>query len=64
MSPLKNRPSSALLSASVSSATVSTPSSDLAKRLDNLQDEWSTHFARIEALLTMTSKTDVVFSPS
>ena len=63
MSPLKNRPSSAPVSASVISATVSSPSSDLDKCLDNLQDEWSTCFARIEALLTMKSKTDAVFSP-
>ena len=51
------------MSASVSSATVSSPSSDLDKRLDNLQDEWSTRFARIEALITIKSKTDAVFSP-
>ena len=63
VSPLKNRPSSAPVSASVISATVSSPSSDLDKCLDNLQDEWSTCFARIEALLTMKSKTDAVFSP-
>ena len=50
------------MSSSVSSATVSSPS-DLDKRLDNLQDEWSTRFARVEALLTIKSKTDAVFSP-
>ena len=51
------------MSASVTSASVSNPSSDLVKRLDSLQDEWSTRFARIEALLTMKPKTDAVFSP-
>ena len=63
VSPLKNCPSSGLVSASVSSAMVSSPSSDLDKHLDNLQDEWSTRFARIEALLTIKTKTDAVFSP-
>ena len=63
ISPLKSCPSSTPVSASVSYATVSSPSSDLDKRLDNLQDEWSTRFARIEALLTIKSKTDAVFSP-
>ena len=45
------------MSASISSAMVSSPSSDLDKCLDNLQDEWSTRFTRIEALLTMKPKT-------
>ena len=63
VSPLKNHPSSAPVSAYISSAMVSSPSTDLDKRLDNLQDEWATHFARIEALLTMKPKTDAVFSP-
>ena len=62
ISPLKSCPSSAPVSASVSSASAFNPSSDLDKRLDNLQDEWSTRFARIEALLTMKSKMDAVFS--
>ena len=62
VSPLKNCPSSARVSASVNSAAVSSLS-DLDKRLDNLQDEWATLFARNEALLTMNTKTDVVFSP-
>ena len=61
MSTLKNRPSSALMSAS---ATVSSPFSGLDKRLDNLQDEWPTCFARIEALLTMKTKTDAAFCKS
>ena len=39
VSPLKTRPSSALVTASVTSACVSNPSSDLDKRLDSLQDE-------------------------
>ena len=41
------------VSASVTSATVSASASDLNKSLDSLQDEWSTHFIRIEALLTL-----------
>ena len=63
ISPLKSCPSSAPVSASVSSAMVSSPSSDVHKCLDNLQDEWSTCFARIEALLTIKSKTDAILSP-
>ena len=63
VSPLKTRLSSAPVSATVTSASVSNPSSDLDKRLDRLQGEWSTCFARIEALLTMKPKTDAVFSP-
>ena len=51
------------MSASVSSAMVSSPSSDLDKCLDNLQDEGAIHFARIEALLTIETKMDAVFSP-
>ena len=53
---LKSCPSSASVSASVSSAIVVCPSSDLDKRLDNLQDEWSTRFTRIETLLTIKYK--------
>ena len=50
------------MSASVTSATVSSPASELDKHLDSLQDEWSTHFARIGALFTMKPKTDAIFS--
>ena len=63
VSPLKNCPSSTPVSASVNSAMVSPPPSELDKHLDSLQDEWSTRFARIEALLTMKPKIDPVFSP-
>ena len=55
--------SSAPVSASVTSTSVSNPSSDLDKCLNSLQDEWSTRFARIEALLSMKPEMDAVFSP-
>ena len=60
VSPLKNRPFST--GECFCSATVSSPSSDLDNCLDNLQVEWATRFARIEALFTMKTKTDAIFS--
>ena len=62
VSPLKNCPSSAQVSATASSAMVSSPPRELDKCLDSLQDERSTRFARIEAFRAINNRADPVFS--
>ena len=57
VSPLKPRPSSDPVSPMIST------SSDLDKHQDLLQDEWTTLFTRIEALLPMKPTPEPFFSP-